>query len=192
MGSTHHALEDYGVLLALSGMRVLHSGVWRGCASRYRTHREARGPAYLRLGRDEKPKDFPLPSYAPWRRVLEGPGATLLLVGPWRVVFCAAVMTLPESQRPRTWVLSELPFQPADIPKEFLEDVHASQHVIVVEEHVAQGSVGALLAHALLCMGVPPRRFHHRHALGYPQAITDRRRFTARNARFIPRRFLRC
>ena len=168
MGSTHHALEDYGVLLGLSGMRAYIPAFGEDVPVAIERIVKRAGPAYLRLGRDEKPKDFPLPSYAPWRRVLEGAGATLLLVGPLAGGLCAAVMTLPESQRPRTWVLSELPFQPADIPKEFLGDVHASQHVIVVEEHVAQGSVGALLAHALLCMGVPPRRFHHRHALGYP------------------------
>jgi transketolase len=126
------------------------------------------GPAYLRLGRDEKPKDFPLPAYAPWRRVLEGQGATLLMVGPLAGAICAASMTLPESQRPCAWILSEMPFSPSEIPADFLADLRRSQRLIVIEEHVAQGSAGAQLAHALAQLAAVPPHFNHRFALGYP------------------------
>ena len=42
----------------------------------------AAAPSYLRLGRDEKPKELVLPAYAPWRRVLAGGGPVLVIVGP--------------------------------------------------------------------------------------------------------------
>jgi len=55
------------------------------------------------------PRDFIVPAYAPWRKILSGRGATLMLVGPLAGGILAAVQTLPESQRPNLWVLSELP-----------------------------------------------------------------------------------
>jgi hypothetical protein len=39
-------------------------------------------PAYLRLGRCEKPKGWTLPDYAPRRRLLPGRTAALVAVGP--------------------------------------------------------------------------------------------------------------
>jgi transketolase len=168
MGATHHALEDYGVLLGLSHMKVYVPAFGEDVAAAVERMLQQAGPAYVRLGRDEKPKDFPLPAYAPWRRVLVGQGATLLMVGPLAGGICAASMTLPESQRPCTWILSEMPFRPSDIPRDFLADIRRSKRLIVVEEHVAQGSAGAQLAHALAELGAVPERFCHRFALGYP------------------------
>jgi transketolase len=91
-----------------------------------------------------------------------------MLVGPLAGGILAAVQTLPESQRPNLWVLSELPIIHAEIPTAFISDLEQSGHLIVVEEHVAQGSAGAALARALLCGQTPPRRFSHRFARGYP------------------------
>jgi transketolase len=168
MGATHHALEDYGVLLGLSRMRVYVPAFGEDVAAAVERMLQQAGPAYLRLGRDEKPKDFSLPTYAPWRRLLVGQGATLLMVGPLAGSICAASMTLPESQRPCAWTLSEMPFAPSEIPADFLADIRRSRHLVVIEEHVMQGSAGAQLAHALSCLGDVPRRFTHRFALGYP------------------------
>jgi transketolase len=120
MGATHHALEDYGVLLGLAHMKVYVPVFSEDVAVMVGRILQQAGPAYLRLGRDEKPKDFPLPAYAPWRRVLVGQGSTLLMVGPLAGAICAASMSLPESQRPRAWLLSEMPFAPSEIPPEFL------------------------------------------------------------------------
>jgi transketolase len=168
MGATHHALEDYGVLLGLSRMKVYVPVFAEDVAVAVGRILQQTGPAYLRLGRDEKPKDFPLPVYAPWRRVLVGKGATLLMVGPLAGSICAASMTLPESQRPSAWILSEMPFAPSEIPPDFLADIRRSQRLIVIEEHGVQGSAGTQLAHALSILGAVPPRFTHRFALGYP------------------------
>ena len=42
---------------------------------------------------------------------------------------------------------------------------------MVVEEHVATGGAGQMLAHALLSAGHAPRRFSHRCAHGYPSGL---------------------
>jgi transketolase len=168
MGPTHHAIEDYGALLGLPNLTVYVPAFAADVPPAIARLMTAARPAYLRLGRDEKPKDFVVPPYAPWRRILPGPGATVLMVGPLAGGILAAAQTLPESQRPSLWVLCELPIVATEIPAAFLAGLEQNGHLIVVEEHVAQGSAGAALAHALLLAQTTPRRFTHRFARGYP------------------------
>lgn len=168
MGPTHHAIEDYGALLGLPNLTAYVPAFAEDVPQAIERMLAAARPAYLRLGRDEKPKELVLPPYAPWRRILAGRGATIVVVGPLAGGIISAAQALPESQRPSLWVLSELPIAPEEIPTAFFGDLQQSEHVIVVEEHVAQGSAGATLAHALACLGATPRRFTHRFARGYP------------------------
>jgi transketolase len=168
MGPTHHAIEDYGTLLGLQGMTAYVPAFAEDVPEAVARMMSAALPAYLRLGRDEKPKDFVPPPYAPWRRILSGRGATVVVVGPLAGGILAAAQALPESSRPKLWVLSELPISPAEIPVAFVADFEQSGHLVVVEEHVAQGSAGVSLAHALVCAQTVPRRFTHRFARGYP------------------------
>jgi transketolase len=177
MGPTHHAIEDYGSLLGLPNLTAYVPAFAADIPPVVSRLMMAARPAYLRLGRDEKSADFIVPAYAPWRRILSGQGATLLLVGPLAGGILAAVQTLPESQRPSLWVLSELPIVATEIPAAFIADFQNSGHLIVVEEHVAQGSAGAALARALLCAQTPPRRFTHRFARGYPSGHAGSQRY---------------
>ena len=169
MGPTHHALEDYGALLGLPNLTAYVPAFAEDVAQAVACMMAAAKPAYLRLGRDERPESFVLPAYAPWRQVVSGLHATVVVVGPLAGGILAAVQALPESRRPSLWILSELPIRQEEIPAEFNADVARSGHLVVVEEHVAQGSAGASLVHALLRAGITlPRRFTHRFACGYP------------------------
>jgi transketolase len=78
VGATHHAIEDYGVLCALQNMRVHVPAFADDLAPIVARMAADPHPAYLRLGRCEKPKGWTLPDYAPWRRLL--PGRTGVLV----------------------------------------------------------------------------------------------------------------
>src|SRR5579871_95096 len=75
MGSTHHALEDYGALLGLQHLHAFVPAFAADVAEIVRYLSAFTQPAYLRLGRCEKPEGFPLPAYSPWRRLLQGEGA---------------------------------------------------------------------------------------------------------------------
>jgi transketolase len=166
MGPTHHAIEDYGALLGLPNVTVYIPAFNDDVPEAVSRLMAISRPAYLRLGRDEKPKDFALPHYAPWRRILSGRRATVVTLGPLVGGILTASLSLPESERPSLWVVSELPM--VEIPSEFIDDFRRSGHLVVVEEHVAQGSAGASLAQALLRAQTVPRRFTHRFARGYP------------------------
>jgi transketolase len=166
MGGTHHALEDYGVLLCLSHMRALVPAFDSDVSAMVDLLQTIADPAYLRLGRSEQPNDWPVPPYAPWRRLLPGERATLLVVGPLVGSIVALLRDLAPADRPDLWVLCELPID--ELPDAFLDSVERSQHLVVVEEHGARGGAGELIARELLLRGHAPARFSHHHARGYP------------------------
>jgi transketolase len=168
MGATHHAIEDYGILLALQNMRVFVPAFAADVPVMVEKMAAANYPAYLRLGRDEKPKEMEPPPYSAWRKITEGRGAALLAVGPIAGTLWSAVLGLvDEKKRPNLWVLAELPVAPGEMPKEFLKDIEHSGHLALVEEHVAHGGAGEMIARNLMLRGLAPKRFSHFHAQGY-------------------------
>ena len=171
MGGTHHALEDYGALVTLPHLTAYVPAFAEDVSAMAEKMVAVGGPAYLRLGRDEKPKDFVVPAYTPWRQLLEGEGPTLLIVGPLAGAYLGALRNRARANRPSLWLLTELPITVEGIPATFIGDLRRSEHLIVIEEHVAQGSAGQMLAHTLLIAGIAPKRFQHRHALGYPSGL---------------------
>ncbi len=178
MGGTHHAIEDYGVLLTLLSMKVFVPAFGMDVPAIIEKLDHLPGPAYLRLGNAEEPRDYPLPAYAPWRRILAGHGPTLLVVGPLAGSLLTVLAPIAETQRPSLWVLSELPI--IDLPDTLLEDLQRSGHLYVVEEHVTHGSAGQMLAHYLLTHSIAPLRFTHRAAHGYPSGLYGSQNFHRR------------
>jgi transketolase len=101
-----------------------------------------------------------------------------------------AVRHLPERQRPNFWVIAELPIPVENVPAEFIQDLRSSGHLVVVEEHIAQGGVGQMLAHALLRIGKPPARFTHCCARGYPSGRYGSQHFHRRESGLSPESIL--
>jgi transketolase len=167
MGGSHHAIEDYGILLSLLHMRVFVPAFAQDIPPIVEKLFQSTHPSYLRLGRDEKPKDLDIPAYAPWRRILKGSGPTMLVIGPLAGGIISAAKDLPEKKRPNLWVLAELPLEEPSIPAEFWGDLQASGHLILVEEHVSHGGVGEMMSRCLILSGKTPRRFSHYFAQGY-------------------------
>jgi transketolase len=167
MGGSHHAIEDYGILLSLLNMRVFVPAFKTDIPPMVEKMLQLNHPAYFRLGRDEKPKDLDIPSYAPWRKILTGQGPVVLITGPLAGGLLGAFKDLPEAKRPNTWVLTELPFDAKSIPEDLLKDINKTGHLVVVEEHVAHGGVGEMISRCLVLRGESPKRFSHFCAQGY-------------------------
>jgi len=173
MGSTHHAIEDYGVLLTLPRMRAYVPAFESDLEAMIRILIATDRPAYLRLGVSEQPPWLTAAPYAPWRRILPGRGATVVFVGP---LAGSAVDAIRHAGLPAdVWLVSELPA--ARIPPEFIVSIRQSDYLMVIEEHVAHGSFGQALAHDLMSAGVQPHRFAHRTAQGYPSGLYGSQRF---------------
>ncbi len=184
MGATHHALEDYGVLLGLPHLRAYLPAFDSDVHCLIEHLLTISHPAYLRLGMSEEPAGFVVPPYAPWRRLLEGRGWVVLVVGPLVGGIVGAMRELDESIKPTIWLLSELPVDTP--PGEFLADVRRSQRLMVVEEHAPQGGAGQMLARRLLELGQAPKSFHLRAACGYPSGVYGSQSFHRRECGLDP------
>lgn len=159
MGPTHHAIEDYGILLSLPNMHVYVPAFDEDIEGVIANMSKATSPAYLRLGRGEAPKDFVVPSYAPWRQLTHGLGGAVIVVGPLAGSYLAAIRELPDSLRPNLWVVSELPLARNPLPQELVNQMERG--VYVAEEHVARGSFGSELALHMAQNDISTRKFVH-------------------------------
>ncbi len=161
MGPTHHAVEDYGVMLALPNMKVFVPCFNEDVAPTTLAASLWNHPSYVRLGRGELPVGEVAPKYEPWRQVTRGSGAVVVAVGPLGGVAWSTLRDLSDAERPDLWILSELPILDTLIPQEILSRLNAGARLVVIEEHVTHGSAGALLVYALTNLGVSVRGFKH-------------------------------
>ncbi len=173
MGSTHHALEDYGVLLSLPNLRAYVPAFDPDLQHGIRSLMRGGGPAYVRLGLSEQPSWLSPEPYAVWRRVLPGQGPTVVFAGPLVGGSLAAIRDAGLDAD--VWLVSELPV--TELPAEFLLSVRNSGYLLVVEEHVPAGGLGQMLSPLLLAAGVSPLRFRHRAALGYVSGLYGSQQF---------------
>jgi transketolase len=161
MGPTHHAIEDYGVLLCLPNMSVyipVFDEDLRAVVARVGACERA---AYLRLGRGEKPNGYSVPEYAPWRQLTRGQGVVVIAVGPLAGSYIESFERLAPKQRPNLWAVSELPLDLNPMPEALLHQMREASAVCVAEEHVRRGGFGSEVALYVADHGLPLRRFRH-------------------------------
>lgn len=141
-GSTHHALEDYGILLCLP-----HFKAFIPCAADDvdailpRMHQRDEGPSYLRLGMDESAGT--LGPYAPWRKVLDGRGGLAIGVGALAGAVAKRLAEADPQRRPEYWVCAELPISQTPPPAELLTALTSAQVVYTIEEHIRRSGFAA-------------------------------------------------
>lgn len=161
MGPTHHAIEDYGVLLCLPNMSVYVPVFDEDLGAVVGRAGETGRPSYLRLGRGEKPTGYTVPDYAPWRQLTKGRGPVVIAVGPLAGVYIKPFEQLSPDYRPNLWAVAELPIEQNPVPSALLEQISQSPGLCVAEEHVRRGSFGAELALFIVEQGIGVRKFHH-------------------------------
>jgi transketolase len=167
MGPTHHALEDYGILLTLPGMRAYVPAFNEDVDDVVRRAGASPDPCYVRLGRGELPPQLEAPAYAAWRRLATGDGPVVIVAGPLAGSILGVLPALGACH-PDLWVVSELPVRLAPLPNELSERIGRCGRLCVIEEHVAHGGAGAMLSQWVLENGIPLTRYDHLCAHGYP------------------------
>jgi transketolase len=168
MGATHHAIEDYGLLLSLSHMNVFVPAFDADIKPMVEKMLLLEHPVYLRLGRDETLPGTRVPSYAPWRKLLDGGGPVVVTIGPLGGSYWMEASKLPVERRPKLWLVSELPIALDSLPDGLMEDLRDTGSLLVAEEHIAHGGVGEMLSRLLMSRGCAPPTFRHSYAQGYP------------------------
>jgi transketolase len=167
MGPTHHAIEDYGVLLTLPNMRVFIPVFDEDVPEAVVRAGGVNGASYLRLGRGEPPKGFAIPAYKPWRQLIDGDGPVVIAVGPLAGIYIEPLLSLPQNTRPKLWAVAELPLKDNAIPKLLIEQIAATQQMCIAEEHVARGGFASEMVLYLAMRGIVPKRVVHLHALAH-------------------------
>lgn len=167
MGPTHHAIEDYGVLLTLPNMTVFAPVFDDDVADVVELASRTGGPCYIRLGRGEAPADFAYPGYAAWRRLVRGGGVTVIAVGPLAGTYVECARSLPYERRPNLWAVAQLPVERHPPPPELVADIANGAAICTAEEHVRQGGVASQLALWCAENGVAVPRFRSLYALAH-------------------------
>lgn len=171
MGPTHHALEDYGVLLTLPNMHVFAPVFDEDINAVVNAVGNNVGPCYLRLGRGEPPPGYAVPAYSPWRRLVDGGGAVVVAVGPLASTYIEPLRSLPVNVRPALWAVSELPIERNPMPEELLDDLSAASALIVAEEHVRYAGFASDFLMHLVSAGIAVNRFVHHFALAHNYGV---------------------
>ena len=161
MGPTHHAIEDYGVLLTLPNMSVFIPVFDEDVDAVIARAGACTRPAYVRLGRGEQPKSYKVPAYAPWRQLTMGNGPVVIVVGPLAGAYLEAFNHMPYESRPNLWVVTELPIRENPLPEALLIQIRKYSNLCVSEEHVRHGGFGSELMLHLAERDVRVARFRY-------------------------------
>ena len=165
MGPTHHAIEDYGVLLTLPNLKVFTPSFDEDVESAVAAVVQHPHCAYLRLGRGEGPRGYQPAPFAAWRKLAEGdfPGV-LIAVGPLASVYLAHLQAAANSRKPALWALGEMPIGLERMPQALLDELARAETLVVAEEHVAQGGAAQQIALTLAAAGLRVPRLAARTA----------------------------
>ena len=181
MGATHHALEDYGVLSTLAGLRIFIPVFDEDVGAVVDAAGSSAGPCFVRLGRGEMPAGRAAPGYAPWRRLRAGTGSVVIAVGPMAGVAWAA-LDEDSGGDAELWAVSELPLELNPPPAELIASLTRSGRLCVVEEHVPHGGLGQSLAAFCLREAIPIASFRQLAARGYPSGTYGSQSFHRRES----------
>jgi transketolase len=182
MGPTHHATEDYGVLLTLDGMRVTVPAFDEDVRSAAAALAQSGSPGYLRLGLGMLPAGEQAPPFAAWRRLLPGRGPPAIAVGPLAGAAMTALVELPECDRPELWVAACFPLELHPPPVALMEKIKRHSRFAVVEEHIKHGGAGSMLCHWLLMNGVTLSGIEHLHVKAHPPGRYGSQNFLRRQS----------
>jgi transketolase len=161
MGPTHHAIEDYGVLLALQNMKIVIPAFDEDVPAAVRRVAACAQPSYLRLGRGELPIGCNAPTYEPWRRLLtsETVDTVVVSVGPIAGAAWSFLRNM-NIESHELWLVSELPISFPDLPEQLITRVAGGCRLVVLEEHVTHGGVGDALLRAFAMNSIAVTRYH--------------------------------
>jgi transketolase len=159
MGATHHAIEDYGALLTLQNMNVFVPVFDSDVGAMITKISALKKPSYLRLGLEQKLEGVDK-TYAPWRKILDGDLGILIVCGSIGGNLVKDFQKDAKAARPAIWLVSELSSD-FDLPE------ISNQKICVLEEHVAQGGIGQMIAAKILAKNIAVKSFSHLHAQGY-------------------------
>ena len=173
MGATHHAIEDYGALLCLQNMHVFVPAFDEDVGAAITRITNLKRPSYLRLGLAQKTDEIP---YAAWRKILDGEKGVLIVTGAIASQLFHDFKNEKRELRPTIWLLCEMPLE-ENFPENLVADISRLKKLCVLEEHVAQGGIGQMIAAKVLEKNIPLQSFSRLNAQGYVSGLYGSQKF---------------
>ena len=176
-GTSHHALEDLGIMRTIADLTVICATDSNHLRSLLRASVDHPGAMYIRLGRGRDPEVYPHPptlTIGEAIRLRDGADLTLIATGSEvRPALDAAAML--DADRISTRVLDLHTIKPFD-REAVLAAARETGGILTVEEHNVTGGLGSAVAETLSEAGIAvPFRRHgiaDEHVLiGPPQAL---------------------
>ncbi|MCX5192886.1 transketolase [Streptomyces sp. NBC_00249] len=155
LGSTHHSLEDLGVMRMLPNMTVVTPADGPSTPELLSQAHALPGPVYVRLGRKATPD---LPPGAPpvvigrAQRLREGADATLVAVGSLPVLTALDAADRLAQDGVDVTVLNMHSVKPLDVDA-LTAAALGPGGIVTVEEHWAAGGLGSAVAEAVCRLG---------------------------------------
>ena len=167
MGATHHAIEDYGILLTLTNFSIFIPCFNEDIYPILKLANSNQKPTYIRLGYDESDEGYIPPKYEAWRQLTIGEGPVIIVTGPIATTYIETFEALDKKKRPNLWILGELPILEDSLPKILIEQINLTQNLFVIEEHVAQGGIGSQISLILIKSNISFKSFTHLYATSH-------------------------
>ena len=167
MGATHHAIEDYGILLTLTNFSIFIPCFNEDIYPILKLANSNQKPTYIRLGYDESDESYIPPKYEVWRQLTIGEGPVIIVTGPIATTYIETFEALDKKKRPNLWILCELPIPEDSLPKILIEQINLTQNLFVIEEHVAQGGIGSQISLVLIKSNISVKSFTHLYATSH-------------------------
>ena len=168
MGSSHHAIEDIGVLSGLQNMKAYVPAFADEVDAMLDQMVTRARPAYLRLGAGPKTPANSQTSGS-FRQIItvDEPAINVVSLGPVTANVLAALDDTSLAGKVNVYTAMTLP---VDLMPELARQ-WTGKPLVVVEEHVSIGGLAQQLAVPLMEQGVAPSRFVSLHAQGYPNGL---------------------
>lgn len=163
MGSTHHVLEDIGLMRILPNMRVYVPFVSSDVEQAISLMLEDPNPNYLRLNIGARISQKVSP-FNQWRKLNTGEKAVVIGTGPVLENILNLEKTILDDLD--VWVVSLFPL--TSIPEELFGNISKIRRVIIIEEHYAQCGLNESIAALLLGKLSTYIHFYSLSAEGYP------------------------
>jgi transketolase len=161
MGSSHHALQDIGIMRMLPNMKIIVPTFSTDLEQALGSAFVSKGPVYLRLNSAPKSNS----AFAPFRKLHSGTGPVLIGTGP--VVLNALKENLENfGGQFSVWALGVFPLP--DFPEELLTQIKSTKKIFIIEEHMSEGGLGEAISHRLFQIGCTDVKIVFAHAKGYP------------------------
>ncbi len=186
MGPSHHAIEDYAVMLSLPFMKVFVPCFNEDVGPTILAAKAWNHPCYIRLGLGELPIGETYPTYRPWRKLLEGAGPVIIATGTIGGSAWSTLKDLPQENRPDLWILSELPIINSSFPEELIKKLSSGATLITIEEHISHGGLNSMVAQKLLLDGIRVSKFISMNSVGLATGVYGSQQFLRKHSKQGP------